>query len=309
MTPKCLLWATTLCGAFVSLECGCGFKSASVPSGRSHEHAPSAPTLTSGIGEGGLLDGKPTPPPATAGGDAHASINRLIVRTAEMSLETDSPDAAQKKVKALAESKGGFILTSETNRYEDGSSKERVSTTVVFRVPTAAFDATIETLRTIGSHVWNEKVAAQDVTEEYVDVEARLKAQRAIEEQFLAILKEPKSVHDILDVQQKLGEVRTEIERVEGRRRYLESQASESTITVHLESHVDAVDLEGPGFGKSVRLAARDVVSVGIDIVNGVIRLVGYLIPIGLLIVLPLYLLLRAAIRRRHRKRQAAGAP
>ncbi len=151
----------------------------------------------------------------------------------------------------------------------------------------------------MGSRVSTEKVTGQDVTEEYVDLEARIRAQRAVEEQYMAVLKEAKTIPDILAVQQKLGEVRTEIERAEGRRRYLESQTSLSTITVHVARHIEAVDASGPGFGRSIGEAGHDAVAVGIAIINGAIRLAGVLLPVGLLVGVPGWLLVRTWRRRR----------
>jgi hypothetical protein len=163
----------------------------------------------------------------------------------------------------------------------------------------AAFDDTLVAVRALGTRVSNEKVTGQDVTEEYVDLEARIRAQRAVEEQYLSVLKEAKAIPDILAVQQKLGEVRTEIERAEGRRRFLENQTSLSTITVHVARHIAAVEASGPGFGRSVREAGHDAVYVGIAIVNGAIRILGVLLPVGVLIGVPVYLLVRVWRRRR----------
>ena len=226
-------------------------------------------------------------------------IARRIIRTAELSVETDAPEVAASKLSALADAKGGFVVSSDTSRSTDSDGAESVLTTVVFRVPVAAFDDTLVAVRALGTRVSNEKVTGQDVTEEYVDLEARIRAQRAVEEQYLSVLKEAKAIPDILAVQQKLGEVRTEIERAEGRRRFLESQTSLSTITVHVARHIAAVEASGPGFGRSVREAGHDAVYVGIAIVNGAIRLVGVLLPIGVLVGVPVYLLVRVWRRRR----------
>jgi hypothetical protein len=115
----------------------------------------------------------------------------------------------------------------------------------------------------------------------------------------MAILKEAKTIPDILAVQQKLGDVRTEIERAEGRRRYLESQTSLSTITVHVARHIEAVDASGPGFGRSLSLAGHDAIGVGVAIINGAIRAAGVLLPVGLLVGVPLWLVVRSWRRRR----------
>jgi hypothetical protein len=244
----------------------------------------------------------PAAPPPLAKALVAESTARRVIRTAELSLEAVEPVATQGAITQLAEARGGFVLNADMSRVRAEDGAEQTVVTVVFRVPAPAFDATLQSLRGLGS-VSTEKVTGQDVTEEYVDLEARLKAQRAVEEQYLATLKDAKSIPDILSVQQKLGEVRTEIERAEGRRRFLDSQTSLSTFTVHLAKHIEAVDASGPGFGASIRKAGRDAVDVAIAIVNGAIRLIGVLVPVALLLGLPAYLVLRAIVRRRRRSR------
>jgi hypothetical protein len=242
-------------------------------------------------------------PPATSPVDA----SRRIIRTAELSVETDAPEAAASKLGVLADAKGGFVVSSETSRSTEADGAETVATTIVFRVPVGAFDESLAAVRALGTRVSNEKVTGQDVTEEYVDLEARIRAERALEEQYLSVLHEAKTIPDILAVQQKLGEARTEIERAEGRRRFLESQTSLSTITVHVARHIAAVEASGPGFGRSVREAGHDAVAVGIAIVNGAIRLVGVLLPVGILVGVPVWLLVRSWRRRRARYAAQAG--
>jgi len=232
-----------------------------------------------------------------------AEAPRRIIRTGELSVETDTPEVAASKLAALADAKGGFVTSSETSRWNDSDGAETVSTTVVFRVPVRAFDDVLAVVRALGTRVSNEKVTGQDVTEEYVDVEARVRAQRAVEEQYLGVLREAKTIPDILAVEQKLGEVRTEIERAEGRRRFVESQTSLSTITVHVARHLAAIDTSGPGFGRSVRQALHDSVVVAIAIVNGAIRTAGVLLPVGVLVGVPVWLLVRFWWRRTARAR------
>ncbi len=228
-----------------------------------------------------------------------AANPRRIIRTGELSLETDAPEAAVQELSSFAEDKGGFVISSDTSRWKDADGAETVTTTVVFRVPVAAFDGALAAVRALGSRVASEKVTGQDVTEEYVDLEARVRAQRAVEDQYVRILGDAKTIPDVLAVQQKLGEVRTEIERAEGRRRFLESQTSLSTITVHVARHLEAIETGGPGFGRSLREAMHDSVAVGIAIVNGAIRTAGVLLPVGLFLGVPAWLLLRSWRRRR----------
>jgi hypothetical protein len=242
--------------------------------------------------------------------NANAAVSettRRVIRTAEMWLETDAPENVSARLTGIADSKGGFVLSSDVTTTKDGSGEELRTATVVFRVPSAAFDETLTAVRSLGKRVSDEKVTGQDVTEEYVDVEARIKAEHAVEDQYLSVLKQATSITDILAVQQKLGEVRTEIERAEGRRRFLESQTSFSTVTVHVAHHLEAVETSGPGFGRSVREAGHDALSVSIAIVNGTIRLAGVLLPIGVLIGAPVWLLARFWMQRRRRLSRAVG--
>ncbi len=226
---------------------------------------------------------------------------RRIVRTADLSLETDAPELAAKQVGVLAESKGGFVVSSDAFRSRADDGDEDVKVTVVFRVPATVFDSALESVRALGKRVPAESVRGQDVTEEYVDLEARLKARRAIEDQYVSVLKEAKTIHDILEAQEKLGEVRTEIERAEGRRRYLDNQTSLATFTVRIAHHIEAIDSSGPGFGNSLKQASHDVVGVSVGIVNGAIRAIGFLLPVGVLLGIPIWLLARRLVRRRRR--------
>jgi hypothetical protein len=240
-SPHHIFWPRALVLACALLLCAC---------------AKAAPPAAETVAEPANSAAGAGPLPATTATSqsrSPAESPRRIIRTAELSVETDAPAVAAAKMALLAEEKGGFVVSSETARTIEEDGAETVSTTIVFRVPVGAFDDALAVVRALGSRVSSEKVTGQDVTEEYVDLEARVRAQRAVEEQYLSVLKEAKSIPDILAVEQKLGEVRTEIERAEGRRRLLENETSLSTITVHAARHIASVEASGPGFGRSVR--------------------------------------------------------
>jgi hypothetical protein len=225
--------------------------------------------------------GAPTTPAATT---------RKIIRNGELGLSVDAPEEAQRKATALIEEKGGFVVTSDTRRYGHGEDQS-VSVTMVVRVPAERFSETLDALRKLSSAVDQEKVTGQDVTEEYLDLEARIRTQKAVEAQFLDLMKETKTVAEALDVRKHLGEVRGEIEKLEGRRRFLENQSSLSTITVtfhrpNLTAAEAPVNLAG-----TIRQAGQDAVSVSKGIVIGSIRAAGYLAPLAIFFGIPLTLL------------------
>jgi Flp pilus assembly protein TadB len=174
---------------------------------------------------------------------------------------------------------------------------------LVVRVPAAQFSQTMEEIRAAGARVVQEKITGQDVTEEFLDLEARIKNQKALEAQFLEIMKRAAKVEEALDVQKELADVRTEIEKLEGRRRFLENQASLSTINVTLQPPTQIVN--AAGFWYSIKAAFSDGVDAAAAIVLFLIRVVIALLPLLILFVLPIVLIARFLFRRMRRKRLA----
>lgn len=234
--------------------------------------------------------------------DSDSSTARKIIRQAELIIESEATEDGYRKIAALADSRGGYVVTSEATQGE-GASASKMTVTVVLRVPANQFEATIEEVRKTGSRVLQDKRTGQDVTEEYVDIEARLRAKKAVEEQFLEIMKRAEKVADALEVQRQLGEVRAEIEQIEGRRRFLENQASMSTITVRLKPPAPILATTGSGFFSEVREAISDGVDAAASVVLALLTVIIALVPVLLFIVLPIALLLRFLIRRSKRSR------
>lgn len=237
-----------------------------------------------------------------------APVERKIIRNAELTVVTDQPSEAMRRVASLAEARGGFVVTSETRQQgggEGGGTYEVV--TVEVRVPAAQFDAAVGEIRGVGSRVAVEKITGRDVTEEYIDLEARIRTQRALEEQFLEIMKGARAVADALQVQRELANVRGEIERLEGRRRFLENQTSLSTIKVTLQSSAPLVDASG--FGRGLRDALGDGVDAALTVTLVLVRVFLALIPVALFVGLPAYLLVRFAVRRARRRRTPPAEP
>jgi hypothetical protein len=236
-----------------------------------------------------------------------AAVERKIIYNATLSLEVEEPAKAMPRVASIAASRGGFVVTSESQQHTgaDGGRAYEVITIEV-RVPAAQFDAAINELRGLGSRVNAEKLTGQDVTEEYIDLEARLRTQKALETQFLEIMKGARAVEDALAVQRELANVRTEIERLEGRRRFLESQTSLSTISVTLQPPSPLISTTG--FFHSLGSAFGDGIDVAAIVTLGIIRIVLALLPVALFIVLPIVLLTRYALRRARRRKVALQA-
>ena len=230
------------------------------------------------------------------------SLERKIIRNANLTIEVSSPAETQPKIETIAESHQGFVVNTEaTQRTDDDRTKPQTTVTLVVRVPATQFSQAVTEIRAAGLRVVDQKTTGQDVTEEFMDLEARVKNQKALEAQFIEIMKRAGSVADALNVQRELANVRTEIEKLEGRRRFLENQSSLSTINVTLQTPTQIVN--ATGFWYNVKSAFADGIDAAAEVILFLIRAVLALLPIVLLIFLPVGLIARFGFRRLRRKR------
>ena len=234
-----------------------------------------------------------------------AATDRKIIRNADLTIEVTSPTETQSKIVSIAEAHGGFVVNSEAKQRDNGDATNRtLDIKLVVRIPENQFGVVLDKVRGLANNRNEEKVTGQDVTEEFIDLEARIKTQRALEAQFLQIMKQAGKIEDALEVQRQIADVRTEIEKLEGRKRFLENRSSLSTITVNILAP-KPIAVNTTGFGRSVRDAVSDSVDVGSGIVLFFVRFVIVMIPISVLLLLPGGLLLRYFIRRARRMRLA----
>jgi len=238
---------------------------------------------------------------ADVAASAAEAADRKIIRNANLTMEVNSTIDSQHKVASIAESHGGFVVTSESKQRDNSDPNKRtLDIKLVVRVPADRFGAALDAIRGLANNLREENVTGQDVTEEFIDLEARIRTQKALELQFLEIMKQARKVEDALEVQRQIADVRTEIEKLEGRKRFLENRASLSTITVNLEAP-RLIAVNTTGFGRNL----RDSISEGVDLGSGIllflVRFVIVMVPITIFLLLPLGLLFRYFVRRAKR--------
>jgi hypothetical protein len=235
--------------------------------------------------------------PSASPDEIKQPVDRKIIRNGDFTIESKNPSDDQRKIASIAESLGGFVVTSEFKQAAS-SDASGSSVNVIVRVPSAQFDKAINEIIKTGSQIIYQKTSGKDVTEEFVDLEARLRAKHALENQYLEIMKRASKISDVLEVQEKLTDVRTEIEQMEGRRRYLDNQASLSTINITLQSPAAIVAATQNGFWRSIKNSFGDGIDEAVGIVLGVIHFVIVAIPVFILVILPLWFGLRFLNRR-----------
>jgi hypothetical protein len=156
--------------------------------------------------------------------------DRKIVKTGYITLEVKDIAESMDKVADMADDLGGYVVSSYKHEYEGGTSGS-----ISIRVPSERFEEVFERLRQFAVAVPYENTEAVDVTEEYVDLEARLRNLEATEAQYLALMAKAEDVEDMLMVQKELSNVREEIERIEGRMLYLERTSDMALIEISLQ--------------------------------------------------------------------------
>jgi len=224
---------------------------------------------------------------------------RMIIRSGTMSIEADNFNDTELKVKQIVNGVNGYVTNSTSQL--NASGKKQGSITI--RVASVKFDELISQLAGIGK-VMNQNISGKDVTEEFMDAEARLKTQRELEARLLKLLGEKTStLSAIVEVEQKLAAVRENIEKTEGRMRYLKDQAAYSTLTVSVYEPAMLTTSSGGGFfyelGESISRGLTGFTKV----LSGIITFIIALSPVVALVLLILYF-----VRRHFKKRKAAQA-
>ncbi|MBM3133398.1 MAG: DUF4349 domain-containing protein, partial [Chloroflexi bacterium] len=161
--------------------------------------------------------------------DSTGSIDRMIVRTGDMTLKVGDVVATMDRITQLARSLGGYVVSSNLS----GEEKNR-SGYISIRVPSEKYDPATVSLRELAIEVLYESTQAQDVTEEYTDLDAQRTNLEATEKRYLELLQKAEKVEDMLKVEEMISRTRGEIERIKGRMKYLEETSATSLISVTL---------------------------------------------------------------------------
>jgi hypothetical protein len=171
------------------------------------------------------------PAPATAPvAGSGTVIDTKIIKTAYITIEVKDVPGSVDALKNLVTGKGGYLSSSSIS---EGYNK-RLSGTVVLRIPQSEFDTTLTGVKAIGT-VRSVSTQGEDVTEEYVDIQAQKTSYQNQLAQYNEIMKQAVKVSDVIEIQQQIDSVQTNLNRLEGRLKYLNSRIDMSTITVTLQ--------------------------------------------------------------------------
>jgi hypothetical protein len=255
---------------------------------------------------------------ASAGSAVQPDAQPMVVSTVGMSLEVKSLDAAVAAVRTLATKYGASISSLSTNaggtplptpQPVDGSSSSVSAptpggATITLRIPAAQLAAAEKDVAALG-RVVSQSSSQDDVTQQHVDLKARLKNLQAEESRLRTFFLKAKNVNEMLAIEQELSRVRGEIESMQAQVTYLERQAALATMTISLSEPGALVSAGtgGWGFGESF----RDGVRAAAYVVRGLITTILAFSPL-MLIALVLFFVVRAMMRRRRRSMESRAA-
>lgn len=155
---------------------------------------------------------------------------RLIIRNGSLTIVAEDTELAMASIRNMADDMAGWITVSEVSTYAAGAQHGEMS----IRVPSASFNAALQGIKSVAVEVLNESISGQDVTEEYVDLSARLTNLQATTDRVRSFLEEAKTVEEALEVNRELSRLEGELESVQGRLQYLSESAAYSSISVNI---------------------------------------------------------------------------
>lgn len=170
------------------------------------------------------------------------TIERMLIRQGNLDMRVNDVKKTRTEIEKIVASLNGYIVSENENNYGN-----RIQYMQSIRVPATGFDELVRKIEVLGETIENKNINTQDVTEEFIDVEARLKTKKELELRYLELLRQAKSVADIVSIEGQLNQVRAEIESMEGRLKYLKSQVAFSTLTVN---YYESIGAEFGFFGK-----------------------------------------------------------
>ncbi len=218
-----------------------------------------------------------------------APTTPMLIRTGSLRMRVEDVPHAHEEVSRIAREANGYLASTSLTS-EHGPPRANMT----IRVPSANLDDVIRQIADLG-RVLKREISTQEVTEEYVDLSSRRRNLEREEERLLELLKRAGKIADLLQVEQYLGNVRGQIERIAGRMRYLENRVAFCTLNVDLEGPEPAPSVGGPAW------AATDVYRQAVRSLRGTGRAfaeIGIWLGVYAVVWVPLVLILVWLIRR-----------
>ena len=257
------LWALLIATCLILVGCGSGAADAA-------KRAPSSPNVLSDMSAESSVAGK-------AGGASESvpALPRKIIYTGSVALRTDDLDAAEKKLEAMVKQFNGYLGAASRS----GTKGSQRSGSWTIRIPSTGYGSFVKAISTIGE-LESSSQEAQDVSEEFYDVQARLKNKKLEEARLLDLLqKATGKLTEVLTVEKELSRIREEIEQIEGRLRFLTNQTDLSTITVTINEVKEFRPAGPPSLSNDIKRTFTESIGQLGDAARGLLLIIIAVLP------------------------------
>ncbi|RNA68443.1 DUF4349 domain-containing protein [Alteribacter keqinensis] len=200
----------------------------------------------------------------------NSESSQMIIYNGDLSIEVSNFDTAQAAIQEEAESLGGFVVQSSVHQRRTTDDR---SGNMTIRIPQEHFFPFMNNIESSSTRVLEKTSNGNDVTEEFVDLESRLRSQEILEERLLSFLDGAENTEDLLEISRDLSEVQAEIEHLQGRINYLENHVALSTVYIHIQERAvpSIQDRETLNTFERAQSLFMDTVNVIISIFSGLI--------------------------------------
>jgi hypothetical protein len=233
---------------------------------------------------------------------------RMIIKDASLNIVARDPAQTMDEIAQMAQGMGGYVVSSSVYQraLEGGGTAPQAEITV--RVPAEKLDEALQTIESKATTVENKTLTSDDITQEYTDLEAQLRNLEAAEAQLMEIMDSATDTDEVLQVYEKLVQVRGQIEVIKGRMQYYEQSVALSKIEVSITADEAVQPLQIGGWRPAgvAKQAIETMIRTLQFLVDAGIWLALCVLPVGLLIGVPLFFIVRWANRKREQRKAEA---
>ncbi len=295
--------------------CGAAAQATQAPAATGAPVAMPAPALggNNALGDAARSAGGPSAQQPAAPSNETPSADRLVIQNADLTVVVKDVNARVKSIEDMASSMGGFLVSVNVSQTYASDGTQVPQAQIVVRVPAGKLDEALNQIKQNTVDVQNETRSGEDVTSQYVDLQSRLIAKQAAEDQLLKIMQNATKTQDVLDVYAQLQQVESDIEVLKGQIQYYQQAAALSAISVNIiaEETVKPIVVGGWKPQGVARDALQSLIYFWQGFVDFLIRFLLFTLPVLITIGIPLYLifLLVRWILRKLRRPKAKEVP
>lgn len=216
-------------------------------------------------------------------------IQKMLIKTGYIEFQVNDVEEKHQEILNSLDSSQAYVVNDQSF-----TTKNRIQYSMQIRIPKQHYESFITKILSGVERVDNKSISVQDVTEEFVDIQARLKTKKQLEQRYLELLGQASSVADMLEIEKQIGDLQSDIESIEGRIKFLQQQVSYSTLNLNFYEKISVGNRFDDKFKDGFKNGWNNLIWFFVGLVN--------IWPFIFLFVLSIFLFIR--LKRRNRKKR-----